>query len=356
MTWKTIAKLTREKRSLIRDYQKKWDKIALSTDRIDKDKAALLVKEAYDWIGLDKPEVIFCDSPYAALINIIQLQLRKENTDNRLSEKLKLNLYEKIEKQIYGFLKTALAIALDYNLYRWFPLQIQLEHQIDEKILNSFEMRKVDIFNIYPVFDAADCKWLDFCISVLECEHEFEKEWKLLQSIVENCNWLFAYREFLNYQNLVIIIDRPTKLLFDNQNNLHAEGEPAIQFADGYSLYAYHGVTLPEQYGKLHPNQWQAKWLLEESNAELRRVLIQGMGYHKICQELHAIELDSWQEYTLLKIDNEVDIELIYLLKMTCPSTGSIHILRVPPSVKSAREAICWVNWGIDPLDFYIQT
>lgn len=88
----------------------------------------------------------------------------------------------------------------------------------------------------------------------------------------------------------------------------------------------------------------------------MRRVLIQGIGYSRICQELQAIELDSGQEYTLLKIDNNVDIEPIYLLKMTCPSTGFIHALRVPPNINSAKEAINWVNWGTDPEEFSVQT
>nr|WP_226582714.1 hypothetical protein [Microseira wollei] len=58
----------------------------------------------------------------------------------------------------------------------------------------------------------------------------------------------------------------------------------------------------------------------------------------------------------MLKIDRQVDVEPIYLLKMTCPSTGFIHALRVPPSMKSAREAIRWVNWGIDPEEFAVET
>lgn len=148
----------------------------------------------------------------------------------------------------------------------------------------------------------------------------------------------------------------PLHLRFDNENRLHAEGEPAIEFTDGYSLYSYHGVTLPEEYGKIHPQQCQSQWLLTEENAELRRVLIQGIGYARICQELQAIELDIWQEYTLLKIDADVDEEPIYLLKMTCPSTGFIHALRVPPNMNSAREAIGWVNWGVDPEGFGMQT
>jgi hypothetical protein len=85
-------------------------------------------------------------------------------------------------------------------------------------------------------------------------------------------------------------------------------------------------------------------------------VAIQGIGYERIAQELGAIELDSYQEYTLLKIDTDIDVEPISLLKMTCPSTGFIHALRVPPEMISAREAIAWVNWGINPEGFSVQT
>jgi hypothetical protein len=46
----------------------------------------------------------------------------------------------------------------------------------------------------------------------------------------------------------------------------------------------------------------------------------------------------------------------VYLLKMTCPSTGLIHALRVPPNVRSAKEAIRWVNWGTDTSEFSVQT
>ena len=71
---------------------------------------------------------------------------------------------------------------------------------------------------------------------------------------------------------------------------------------------------------------------------------------------MQAVVIDTWREYTLLKIDSNIDEEKIYLLKMTCPSTNKIHALRVPPNVNSAREAITWVNWGIDPEEFLVQT
>jgi hypothetical protein len=165
----------------------------------------------------------------------------------------------------------------------------------------------------------------------------------------QSCSWIYPF------EKTCIVCDRPTQLSIDSEQRLHAEAEPAIQFADGYTLYAYHGVILPEKYGKLHPSQWQAQFLLEERNTGVRRVLIQEIGYARIFHELQAQQLDTWAEYTLLKI-NGADIEPMYLLKMTCPSTGFIHVLRVPPNIKSAREAIRWVNWGTAPEEFLVQT
>ena len=44
------------------------------------------------------------------------------------------------------------------------------------------------------------------------------------------------------------------------------------------------------------------------------------------------------------------------LLRMICPSTGHTHVLRVPPAMVSAEDAIVWVNYGIHPDRFAVQT
>lgn len=86
------------------------------------------------------------------------------------------------------------------------------------------------------------------------------------------------------------------------------------------------------------------------------------MNCDSICQELAATELYTWQKYTLLKMDFEDDFDdsgmplPVFLLTMTCPSTGFIHALRVPPDATSAQEAIRWVNWDIEPEEFSVQT
>jgi hypothetical protein len=199
---------------------------------------------------------------------------------------------------------------------------------------------------------------LDFWISEIE-ELTDGKSWEAIKTLTQETCWVMPCEQ------VCFVFERPIKLLFDDRDRLHAEGQPALKFADGYRVYAYQGVTLPEKYGKLHPHQWQSAWILEERNAELRRVLIQGIGYGRLCQELNATILDSWREYTLLRInldrvayvnEQEVIEEPIHLLKMTCPSTNHIHVLRVPPDLTSARAAVSWVNHDVDPETFAQET
>ena len=362
-----IEKLTPEQEALILVYREKWLKIALSTERIDREKAAEAVKAAYVAIdfGYEQPEILFQESPYAAC-NWLLKRLSPELIDSYLNEPNSIggifgaHFFHELSSKINQQLGNEVRTQLDNSLYHITnnPLNYEIFNDLNEKFstqvnekLNDYSWWITLQLNgcFQPEIEVNCMTGFDFCISVLNIDYP-QQEWKVFQSLIKECGWLFAY------DDICIVCDRPLHLRFDNQNRLHAEGEPAIEFIDGYSLYSYHGVTLPEKYGKIYPQQWQSQWLLREENAELRRVLIQGIGYARICQELQAIELDNWQEYTLLKIDNDVDEEPIYLLKMTCPSTSFTHALRVPPEMQSAHEAICWVNWGIEPEEFGIQT
>jgi leucine-rich repeat protein SHOC2 len=161
-----------------------------------------------------------------------------------------------------------------------------------------------------------------------------------------------------NLTNLksLILADNP---LIDLSNLQGLSCSTSVYFIDSNFF------VLPRRYWTKFSN-WQPEWLLDEDNSEIRRILIEQVGYEKICQDLGAITLDSWREYSLLSIDGIQDIyaedghllgtEPTLLLKMTCPSTQHIHILRVPPEMTSAEAAITWVNHGIHPDKFAVQT
>ena len=206
----------------------------------------------------------------------------------------------------------------------------------------GFEALEVSSTEFYAVL-------LDYGHDVLGCSLD-ESRWAALRSLYTDCG------PILTFDKACVVFERPTTLSFDQEGRMHGEGEPAIAFDDGYGQYCFQGVHLPPKYGAVHPNLWKADWILQEPNAEFRRILIVGIGYSRICQELDAVVLDTWREYTLLRIDQPIDLEPVFLLKMTCPSTNSIHATRVPPHLTTAREAIRWMNWDIDPEDFRVET
>jgi len=353
--------LTPEQTALIPIYREKWRQIGLSTKPIDRPQAAAAINTAYNIIGCPKPEIIYFDSPQAAL-QAFQPLIGRDFRSEFGSE-----IRNKIHSELYNQLRYQLGSELENQLYDrlYNPLFDQLMSQLQQQIKDELQNRLFSQLNIdfsrirksqfyrdgciFSELSACHGSWVDFCISVLKlkCDRPL---YSAFQSLTENCGWIYPF------EKKCFVCARPRHIHFNAEDVLHAEGMPAVEFADKFSVYCYRGVRIPEIYGQIPPHFWQAKWLLTEENAEVRRVLIQAIGYPKICQELQATELDSWQEYILLKIDKNVDVEPIYLLKMTCPSTGHIHALRVPPEVRSAIEGIGWINWGIEPEEFAVQT
>ena len=342
-------------------------RLTLSTTPIDAEKATAAVKVAYATIGLEEPEVIICSSPretYLQIFNLPKRHYSQHRSDewhwNRFGKKLDWRMYPSIVKEFvspavwqYELYSMTMESEVDSILSSLIYELVGEDEESEQGIMNCCADNSFDLISPEtPTTLFKEIYLTELYISLLGINlsgkaQEIHHCQKLL---LEHCGWIFPF------EKTCVVCDRPRHLRFDSQNRLHAEGEPAIEFADGWNFYYYHGVRLPEKYGQIHPNQWQSQWLLSEDNAELKRVLIEAIGYDRICQELAAEQIDSWQEYALLTIDDDVDVEPIYLLKMTCPSTGFIHALRVPPNLTSAREAIRWVNGGIDPEEFSVQT
>ncbi|WP_445243298.1 DUF6745 domain-containing protein [Microcoleus sp. AR_TQ3_B6] len=329
--------------------------ITLSTRPIDAQKATEAVKVAYAAIGLEQPEIIICSSPRDVCLQIFNLFKHDRNRlGNNLDREWMSPVGEFASPGLWQYEFDRMTIELEADstlsslmneLVESYVRSEQTERNVFPNPLSSLKSPETPTTLFKEIYLN---QWYisSLGVNISQKAQEILRSQKLL---FEHCGWIFAF------EKICAVCDRPRYLRFDSQNRLHAEGEPAIEFADGWNFYYYHGVRLPENYGKFHPNQWQSQWLLTEENAEVRRVLIEGIGYDRICQELSAKKIDSWQEYALLQIDN-ADIEPICLLKMTCPSTGFIHALRVPPNLASAREAIGWVNWDIDPEEFSVQT
>lgn len=101
-----------------------------------------------------------------------------------------------------------------------------------------------------------------------------------------------------------------------------------------------------------HPEQLTAKEALAERNAEVRRVMIERLGYLRFAQEAKARVLDQDEDAggprQLLAIDLQADEPLVGLA-CVCPSTGRQYFLRVPPKMKTCHQAAAWMAGFDDP-------
>lgn len=169
----------------------------------------------------------------------------------------------------------------------------------------------------------------------------------------------------------IVILPKPSKIEFKENGlttgsvslpifELHGDGKPSVEYY-GLNLYHWKNIKIPERMGKVKSTEWEAKWLLDEKNVEIKRLLIQTIGYEEIIRKLGGEVIDTWNdegrggEYQLLKINQTIDVEPIVLCKMSCPSTGKPYMIRVPPDIDQAYDAITWIRHGYKPEQFVCQ-
>lgn len=100
------------------------------------------------------------------------------------------------------------------------------------------------------------------------------------------------------------------------------------------------------------PQKITSKQVLDEKNAEVRRVMIERMGYLRFSEEVGAKEIDQDKDTggqrQLLRIELDGDEPLVGLV-CRCPSTDRQYFLRVPPTMKSCHQAAAWIAGFDDP-------
>jgi hypothetical protein len=117
--------------------------------------------------------------------------------------------------------------------------------------------------------------------------HEKYSAWE--QCAIEG-SFRFMHKDFC------MVSDFPAVLKVDDRNRPHCEDGPSHQWRDGWSIYHWHGVRIPDEqiYIIDHPNQITASAIDKESNQEIKRVMIERFGLHKYVQTGTKIHQDDF--------------------------------------------------------------
>ena len=155
-----------------------------------------------------------------------------------------------------------------------------------------------------------------------------------------------------------VVSNNPTKIKC-RENRLHCDNGAAVQYADGFEVYALNGVRVPKVIVETPLSAVDKKWLQEhfvrQQNAEIRREVVRRVTPTVICSTLGCRTIDTLElppeqggkyELVLLEVGGDRNAKEPFL-KMVNPSVGTVHFEGVPPTITKVIDAIAWRN-GIE--------
>jgi hypothetical protein len=142
-----------------------------------------------------------------------------------------------------------------------------------------------------------------------------------------------------------MISETPELLTVDDQNRPHNDRGPFCRWRDASALYAIHGVRVPWTIVE-HPESITIAQIEAEQNAEVRRVMIDRYGQGRYLMDAGAKKIGS-DDYGILyrkDVPNDEPIVMVKVVNSTAEPDGTYkdYFLRVPPTVKTAREGVAW--------------
>jgi hypothetical protein len=107
---------------------------------------------------------------------------------------------------------------------------------------------------------------------------------EIFTSLSKNSFWWYPFKDFC------VCSDRP-KMISRENNLLHNESGPSIEFRDGYKMWSIQGVALDEQIVMM-PETLTLEQIEKEENVEKRRIMIERFGYERYLIESKAECID----------------------------------------------------------------
>lgn len=160
-----------------------------------------------------------------------------------------------------------------------------------------------------------------------------------LREVAESAGWWWAFA------NVAVLTERPCAVHRDNLGRLHHGDGPALAYRDGFGLHAWRGMPIPASVAAELPSLTLER-IQAETNAEVRRVMLEHFGFDRYLRESGATKTQSDETGTLWRINLRNDEPLVMVEVLNASpepdSTFRTYFLRVPPSVRTAREGVAW--------------
>lgn len=331
-----IDKLTPEQEAAMPAFRDQWIDYGLSTAPADRARVEKGIRDCYRLAGLEQPKVIVwvpspvvgaLAAPIAALSIELIRRLRKEPRISRGA--VHGAVHDAVGDAVHGAVDGAVA---------------QLRGPIREAVQKVWRDRWYYCLGgrLWSGWNAWRAFFVELCDLELKPEiREKYDAWMAAQS----AGWWWPFKDF------AMVCETPRIIARDERGRLHREDGPAVRFQDGWGIYAWHGVRVPERV-IMEPESFTAAELEAERNSEIHRAIAEKLGPARYLELLGVATVDRYDDpttglsYELLEPKKRVgELQPRYLRMKSPPlhdGTQPYYVEPVDPELKSAEAARKW--------------
>ena len=295
---KRLETLTPAQVALLPAIRDKWLAIGLSTVPADRPRAEAAVKLAYRRANLPEPTLlIWLNSPLAgaygsAFLKALPAAQVRAQVGDQVRDQVGAQVGAQVRDQVGAQVGDQVGDQVGAQVWDqvWAQVGAQVRAQVWDQVGDQVWAQVGD-----QVWDQVwcagygqhDANWLGFYETFGEFGlPDMVERLDGLVGIAQSCGWWWPF------MGAVILTDRPVRLSSDERGRLHDETRMALEYPDGWGVYAWHGVRVPafviEAPATITVDQIKA-----EQNAEVRRVMLARMGEDRFVQASGARPIHS---------------------------------------------------------------
>jgi len=205
-------------------------------------------------------------------------------------------------------------------------------------------------FSRHGQHDAAELAVCDYFRSVCGLVRETDKVIGYFEQ-AQAANW------YLPHENICWVSERHNILRLNNRNRLHCETGPALEYPDGWSIYALNGVVVKPEYALTPGDQLDPGTILKEKNVDVRRELLRKVGIIRMVG--YGKEIDRRDNYRLIDMSRIFKGSRLryapYLLMQSPSIDGAPQLKGVSPECHTVEQAINWRAGRIREHNYFSQ-
>ena len=351
---KRIARLTAAQIERLSEFRERWIARGLATGPCDRAAIEAAADEAYRCAGLPAPKIkIWLGSPFAGAIGAHLLTKLPAQVRAQVGDQVRAQVGDQVWAQVGDqvWAQVGDQVRDQVGDQVWAQVGDQVRAQVGDQVRRS-------------CYGQHDASWLAFYEFFGEvCGLEICGKLHGLNLLAESGWWW-------PFAGAVILTERPIALYRDDLGRLHSDTAAAIQYPDGWSIHAVHGVRVPADIIE-QPASITIERIANEPNAEIRRVMIERYGADRYLLDSGAqiIHRDATGLLYRKDVPDDEPIVMIRVLNSTPEPDGVMsrdealaafgdagkaamdasegsrfkeYMIRVPPHMTRAHEAVAW--------------